>query len=65
MQSALHEAALPAAEHPVRTQTLRPRGDDGTLSQIGRKPVGVHRDECDKTYRRTGLRDIYYKGNLC
>jgi len=56
-------AALPAASQP-RTQTLHPACDDGQLSGIGRKPVGPHRDECDKTYRRTGLRDKYYTGNL-
>lgn len=34
------------------------------LLQIGRKPLGPHKDECDKTYRRTGLRGRYYSGNL-
>jgi len=66
-RSALHAAALPAAENPTRTQTFRTTGGlpGGEPLTIGRKPLGVHRDECDKVYRRTGLRDRWYSGNLC
>lgn len=63
-RSALHSAALPvaaagAAGATVRAATLRPTASelDGRPGQIGRKPAGPHADECDKTYRRTGLRD--------
>lgn len=84
--------ALPAAEHPSKTQTLRLVGDSGHLAQVracllpvrragaglawrvwtlshahprapqvGRKPTGVYADECAKTYRKTGLRDVWIR----
>jgi len=60
-RSALHSAAVPAAEHPSKTQTLPPVADSGHLSQVGRKPKGQHADELDKNYRRTGLRGNWHK----
>eukprot|EP00983_Pelagomonas_calceolata_P068405 1149914-Pelagomonas_calceolata.AAC.1 len=61
LKSALHSAAVPAAEHPSKTQTLPPVADSGHLSQVGRKPKGQHADELDKNYRRTGLRGNWHK----
>lgn len=28
--------------------------------QLGRKPIGPHQQECEKNYRRVGLRDTYH-----
>lgn len=30
------------------------------LLQLGRKPVGPHQQECEKNYRRVGLRNTYH-----
>nr|AEU11038.1 flagellar associated protein 107 [Dunaliella salina] len=60
-RSAQHSTALPAAEHPSKTQTLPPVADSGHLATVGRKPKGQHADELDKNYRRTGLRDNWQK----
>lgn len=60
MQTALMDAAAPAAEQPQKTGTAKLTMSTGQLEQAARKPIGVHRDECDKTYRRTGLRNIYH-----
>jgi len=58
-RSALYSSALPAAEQPVKRDTIKPMADGGQLAQVGRKPVGGHAEECEKNYRRIGLRDTY------
>lgn len=52
-------SALPAASHPCKTSTIMPAAEGGQLAQIGRKPCGASQVECDKNYRRLGLRDTY------
>ncbi len=51
--------ALPAAITPSKTGTIRSSGEDGQFAQAGRKPLGLSVEECDKNYRRMGLRDTY------
>ncbi|PNH06757.1 hypothetical protein TSOC_006844 [Tetrabaena socialis] len=51
--------AMASAEAPGRTQSLRPLGDSGMLQQAGQRPKGMSADECDKNYRRIGLRVNY------
>lgn len=57
-------AAVESALIHTKPGTMKPP-TDGVGAMVGRKPVGVHADEVDKTYRRTGLRDVYYRGNIC
>ncbi len=58
-RGAAMQAALPAAISPSKTQTIKPAAEGGQTAQIGRKPVGECVDECQKNYRRIGLRDTY------
>ena len=52
-------SALPAACSPSKTSTIMPAAEGGQPAQIGRKPCGASQVECDKNYRRLGLRDTY------
>lgn len=63
VQAGALSAALVAATLPAKHTNFRPVSD-GAASTVGRKPAGLFNSECDKTYRRTGLRDIYYPGSL-
>ncbi|GFH30087.1 flagellar associated protein 107 [Haematococcus lacustris] len=62
-RSAQLSAALPSAEHPPKAETMRRTTEAGELMSVGRKPLGPHSDTCDLTYRKTGLRGVYYRGN--
>ncbi|KAG2498585.1 hypothetical protein HYH03_003336 [Edaphochlamys debaryana] len=52
-------AALRTAESPMRTQSLRLTGDSGLTLQPANRPKGEISTECDKNYRRIGLRVRY------
>ena len=60
-RSAALAAALPAADTPSKVVALLPsaEAEGGQAAQIGRKPTGSSQVECDKNYRRLGLRGTY------
>ncbi|GAX73585.1 hypothetical protein CEUSTIGMA_g1036.t1 [Chlamydomonas eustigma] len=58
-RTAAMSAALPSAISPSKTATIRPSTEGGQEAQVGRKPVGLNQQECDKNYRHMGLRDTY------